>query len=171
MFRGQPTSHSPRMCSYFGSNNQMEAHLICRHSFGYTLCRSSEPWTKSGCGHSQTHYLSDFRHLASLALVQLQKLLEFWYRSTFVCIWLTRLKRFVSQITDKLCNQLFYLATFNTSCMRSKIRCDGESCKVLEFWMQLNKGSPWTKSGCELFVSKQAVAFGPIKDLNNSLCK
>ena len=57
------------------------------------------------------------------------------------CYKLTRLKRFVSQITVKLCNYLFYLATFNTSssCMHSKIRCDEKSGKILEFWVHLNK--------------------------------
>ena len=48
-------------------------------------------------------------------------------------------KRFVSQIIDKLCNYLFYLAMFNTSCMRSKIRFDMKSCKILEFCRELNK--------------------------------
>jgi len=55
----------------------------------------------------------------------------------FFCIWqilsnygLTRLKRFVSQITGKLYNYLFILSIFNTSYMCCKIRCDEKSEKL-----------------------------------------
>jgi len=60
------------------------------------------------------------------------------YCSIFVCIWqilsnhgVTRIIRFVSQITDKLCNQFLFLFIFNAPCMGCKIRCDGESWKFL----------------------------------------
>jgi hypothetical protein len=52
--------------------------------------------------------------------------------ASFVVIWqnlfnygLTRLKRFVPTFTDKLCNYLSFLPTFNAPCMRRKIWCDG----------------------------------------------
>jgi hypothetical protein len=51
---------------------------------------------------------------------------------TFVVIWqilsnhgLIRLKRFILTFTGKLCEWLFFLPTFNVSCMRPKIRYDG----------------------------------------------
>ena len=39
-----------------------------------------------------------------------------------------------------------FLSIFNVSCMCRKIRCDGESCKVLSFWVYLNKASSPKKS-------------------------
>jgi len=32
-----------------------------------------------------------------------------------------------------------FLSIFNVPCICRKIRCDGESCKVLGFWVYLNK--------------------------------
>ena len=70
----------------------------------------------------------------------------------FVYLWeilsyhdLTRLKRFVSQRTSKLCNQFFYLPIFSTPCMGHLVylmfRCDGdvmESLESLEILWELN---------------------------------
>ena len=44
--------------------------------------------------------------------------------------------------------------------MRSKIRCNGESCKVLKFWMQLNKGlTPLVHYMYPLFYLAVAVGY------------
>ena len=74
-----------------------------------------------------------------------QKNLQNRNSSTFVCIWqilsnheLTRLKRFVSSIPTKLCNYFLFSSIFNTSCMRLKIWCDGESKKFCKFFWKLN---------------------------------
>ena len=49
---------------------------------------------------------------------------------------LTRLKRFVSQRTSKLCNQFFYLPIFSTPCMSHLLylmfRCDFDVMESLE---------------------------------------
>ena len=70
----------------------------------------------------------------------------FRYCSIFVFIWqilsnhkLTRIKRFVSWFTDKLCNWFLFSSIFNASCMCRKIRCDGESWKLFRFRVELNK--------------------------------
>ena len=72
----------------------------------------------------------------------------------FIYLWqilsfhdLTRLKKIVSQRTSKLCNQFFYLPTFNTPCMSHLLylmfRCDGDVMESLEFLWDLN-----TPYGC-----------------------
>ena len=59
---------------------------------------------------------------------------RFWYCSTFVCLWqilsnhrLIRVKRFISQFTNKLYNQFLFSSKFNTPCIQCKIRCDRKS--------------------------------------------
>ena len=71
-------------------------------------------------------------------------LVFFCYCSTFVFIWqilfnhgVIRLKRFISQISDKLCNYFLFLSLFNASCMRPKIRCD--VTENLKKFYELNK--------------------------------
>ena len=66
------------------------------------------------------------------------KFFGFRYCSTFVCLWqifsnhrLTRIKRFISRFTGKLCNQFSYMCY--------KIRCDGN---LENFWFL-----EWTKQG------------------------
>jgi len=75
-----------------------------------------------------------------------QKGFGFWRYSIFIFIWqtlsnygVTRLKRFVSRFTCKLCNYFLFSFIFNTPCMCRKIWCDGESWKVFGFRNELNK--------------------------------
>ena len=87
-------------------------------------------------------------HLTSpatvLALFCFNFFLQNGHCSIFICIWqilsnhrLTKFKKFVSQITVKVCNQFFLLFIFNTLCMCRKILCDEESEKIYNFF--------WTK--------------------------
>ena len=64
---------------------------------------------------------------------------------------------------------MFCLATFNTSCMRSKIWCDEESCKVLEFWVHLNKAIMFLLVHWELWLLRTASVCIGILDITNLL--
>jgi hypothetical protein len=84
--------------------------------------------------------------LCHVGPVRLPKFLAKRYCSVFVVIWqilfnhgLIRLKRFVSSISSKLCNYIYFLSIFNASYMRPKIRCDGESWKFWHFGVQPNR--------------------------------
>jgi hypothetical protein len=79
--------------------------------------------------------------------------------STFVVSWelvsnhgLIRLKRFVSSISSKLCNQFYFLSIFNASCIRPKIRRDGESTVLLQIFLHLNWALVW-KSLCHCLLA------------------
>ena len=76
-----------------------------------------------------------------MALFSWQKL---WFLATVALSFLfdkhypirvTRLKRFISQITDKPCNYFLFLSIFNAPCMRSKFDVTGN----LENFYELNK--------------------------------
>jgi hypothetical protein len=75
----------------------------------------------------------------------MQKLLEFDYCSTFVCIWqlvynhgLIWLKRFVSYLQPNCVISYFFLSIFNAPYMCLKIRCDKTKSKILKFRRHLN---------------------------------
>ena len=61
---------------------------------------------------------------------------------------LTRLKKFISQRTSKLCNKLFCLPTFSILCMRHLLylifQCDFDVTKSLKTLKQLNTEEAFT---------------------------
>jgi hypothetical protein len=75
--------------------------------------------------------------------------------ASFIVIWqnlsdygLTRLKIFVSTFTDKLCNYLSFLPTFNVPCMRRKIWCDGWKRKYFGLGWGSEQGLTSTWAAC-----------------------
>ena len=91
------------------------------------MCYSTRIQTFSPTKHPrlvQMHKSESVKHCSTFRL----------YLVIIVPPWVNQAQKIhlASQIIDKLCNQLFCLTTFNTSCMRSKIQCAVKSYRILK---------------------------------------